>query len=160
MRNRRIVGIVLALAVAGLTVAATAAAHQQNPARRRQEGSRRRRVPRRVGVVLRLHRWIRPTAEYLGEAFGIYSNLLVRTLVGYNHVAGAAGNKIVPDLATNTGVVSNGGKTYTFQLKPGVKFGPPLNRAITSKDVLYAFQSSARRRWARSTPSTTTTSRA
>ncbi len=47
---------------------------------------------------------------------------------------------IVPDLATNTGVVSNGGKTYTFKLKPGVKFGPPLNRAITSKDVLYAFQ--------------------
>ncbi len=81
-----------------------------------------------------------PTAEYLGEAFGIYSNLLVRTLVGYNHVAGAAGNKVVPDLATNTGVVSNGGKTYTFKLKPGVKFGPPLNRAITSKDVLYAFQ--------------------
>ena len=41
-----------------------------------------------------------PTGEYLGEAFGIYSNLLVRTLVGYNHVAGAPGNVVVPDLAT------------------------------------------------------------
>jgi len=81
-----------------------------------------------------------PTGEYLGEAFGIYSNLLVRTLVGYNHVAGAPGNVIVPDLATNTGVITNGGKTYTFKLKDGIKFGPPLNRAITSKDILFAFQ--------------------
>ena len=81
-----------------------------------------------------------PTGEYLAQAFGIYSSLIVRTLVGYNHVAGAPGNVIVPDLATNTGTVSNGGKTYTFKLKPGVKFGPPLNRAITSKDILYAFQ--------------------
>ena len=34
---------------------------------------------------------IRP-ASTSATAFGIYSNLLVRTLVGYNHVAGAAGN--------------------------------------------------------------------
>ncbi len=141
MRNRRIVGFVLALAVAGLTVAATAAAHQQNSSTPKAHKAA-------AGGVFRVE-WessfdftggFDPTAEYLAEAFGIYSNLLVRTLVGYNHVAGAAGNKIVPDLATNTGVVSNGGKTYTFKLKPGVKFGPPLNRAITSKDVLYAFQ--------------------
>ena len=41
-----------------------------------------------------------PTGEYLANAFAIYSSLLVRTLVGYNHVAGAAGNKLVPDIAT------------------------------------------------------------
>ena len=41
-----------------------------------------------------------PTGEYLGNAFGIYSSLLLRTLVGYNHVEGAAGNELVPDLAT------------------------------------------------------------
>ena len=29
-----------------------------------------------------------PTGEYLGDWFGIASNLLIRTLVGYNHVAG------------------------------------------------------------------------
>ena len=37
-----------------------------------------------------------PTGEYLGAAIGIYSNLLVRTLVGYNHVAGAPGNVACP----------------------------------------------------------------
>jgi peptide/nickel transport system substrate-binding protein len=81
-----------------------------------------------------------PTGEYLGEAFGIYSDLLLRNLVGYNHVAGAPGNIIVPDMATNTGVLSNGNKTYTFHIKPGIKFGPPINRAITSKDFLEAFE--------------------
>ena len=47
---------------------------------------------------------------------------------------------LVPDLATDLGKVSNGGKTYTFTLKDGIKFGPPLNREITSKDVLWAFE--------------------
>ena len=64
----------------------------------------------------------------------------MRTLVGYNHVAGAAGNVVVPDLATNLGTVSKDGKTYTFHIKNGVKFGPPLNREITSKDILFAFE--------------------
>ena len=37
-----------------------------------------------------------PVGEYLGEAWGIMSNLLVRTLVGYRHVPGAAGNEVDP----------------------------------------------------------------
>jgi len=79
-----------------------------------------------------------PTGEYLGDAWGIYSNLLLRTLVGYNHVPGAAGNKVVPDLATALPKPTNGGKTYTFHLKSGIKFAPPVNREITSKDIAYA----------------------
>jgi peptide/nickel transport system substrate-binding protein len=81
-----------------------------------------------------------PTGEYLGEAFGVYSNLLIRTLVGYNHVAGAAGNELVPDLATDLPEPTDGGKTYTFKLRSGVEFGPPVNREVTSKDVLYALE--------------------
>jgi peptide/nickel transport system substrate-binding protein len=80
-----------------------------------------------------------PTGEYLGDAWGIYNNLLLRTLVGTNHVAGAAGNKLVPDLATSVPKPTNGGKTYTFKLK-SVKFGPPVNRTVTSKDFKYALQ--------------------
>jgi peptide/nickel transport system substrate-binding protein len=79
-----------------------------------------------------------PTGEYLGNAWALYSNLLVRTLVGYNHVSGAAGNKIVADLATSVPKPTNGGKTYTFHLKSGIKFAPPVNREITSKDIAYA----------------------
>ena len=73
-------------------------------------------------------------------SLAIYSNLLVRTLVGYNHVAGPAGNKLVPDIATSVPTPTDGGKTYTFHLKRGVRFGPPVDREVTSKDVLYAFE--------------------
>ena len=81
-----------------------------------------------------------PTGEYLGNAWALYSNLLLRTLVGYNHVAGAAGNVIVPDIATSVPKPTDGGLTYTFHLKSGIKFAPPVNRVITSKDVLYAME--------------------
>jgi len=79
-----------------------------------------------------------PTGEYLGDAWGIFSNLLTRSLMGTNHVAGAAGNKLVGDLASSV-KVSNGGKRYTFRLK-AVKFAPPVNRQVTSQDVKYALQ--------------------
>jgi peptide/nickel transport system substrate-binding protein len=81
-----------------------------------------------------------PTGEYLGDAFGIMDNLLVRTLVGYKHVVGPDGNTLVPDLATSVPKPTNGGKTYTFHLKSGIKFGPPVNREITSKDIAYALE--------------------
>jgi peptide/nickel transport system substrate-binding protein len=35
----------------------------------------------------------------------------------------------------DTGTVSEDGRTYTFTLKDGVKFGPPLSREITSRDL-------------------------
>ena len=41
-----------------------------------------------------------PTGEYLGNAWGLYSNLMLRALVGYKHLPGAAGNVTVGDLAT------------------------------------------------------------
>jgi peptide/nickel transport system substrate-binding protein len=79
-----------------------------------------------------------PTGEYLGDGFGILDNLLVRTLVGYEHQANAAGNKIVPDIASSVPTPTNGGKTYTFHLKSGIKFSPPVNRAVTSQDFVTA----------------------
>jgi peptide/nickel transport system substrate-binding protein len=81
-----------------------------------------------------------PTREYLGDAQGIESNMLIRTLAGYKHLPGAAGNEVIPDLATSLPKPTNGGKTWTFKLRSGVKFGPPVNREITSKDVAYAFE--------------------
>ena len=51
---------------------------------------------------------------------------------------------LVPDLATTMPKPTNGGKRYTFQLKNGIKFGPPVNREITSKDVKYAIERLAR----------------
>src|SRR5262249_27887412 len=75
-----------------------------------------------------------PVGEYLPGGRGVLSNLLVRTLVGSQHMPGAAGNKLVPDLATALPKPTKGGKTYPFPLKKGIKFSPPVNREVTSAD--------------------------
>lgn len=48
--------------------------------------------------------------------------------------------KVVPDLATDTGKVSDGGKTWTYTLKSGLKFsdGSP----VTSEDIKYGIERS------------------
>jgi len=51
--------------------------------------------------------------------------LLIMThdgLVGFAKQGGIAGTKIVPDLATSIPIPTNGGKTYVFQVRRGIKF--------------------------------------
>ena len=43
-------------------------------------------------------------------------------LVQFNRVGGSAGTKIVPDLATSLPQPTNGGKTYVFHIRKGIKF--------------------------------------
>jgi peptide/nickel transport system substrate-binding protein len=51
--------------------------------------------------------------------------LLINThdgLTQFAHVGGVAGTKIVPDLATSIPTPTNGGKTYVFHIRRGIKF--------------------------------------
>ncbi|HEY7144758.1 MAG TPA: ABC transporter substrate-binding protein [Streptosporangiaceae bacterium] len=81
-----------------------------------------------------------PTGEtQIGFAYSVYDATL-RTLVGFRHVNGPAGLQLQPDLATSVPVPTDGGLTYTFHLKPGLTYAPPVNRAVTSYDIAYAFQ--------------------
>jgi YVTN family beta-propeller protein len=43
-------------------------------------------------------------------------------LLGYGRSGGAAGYKVVPDLAVALPTVGDGGLTYTFQLRPGIRW--------------------------------------
>jgi peptide/nickel transport system substrate-binding protein len=43
-------------------------------------------------------------------------------LTAFQKVGGVAGTKIVPDLAVSLPTPTNGGKTYTFQIRKGIKF--------------------------------------
>ena len=45
-----------------------------------------------------------------------------------------------PDIASGPAQVSQDGKTVTVHMKSGIKFGPPVNREVTSKDVKYAIE--------------------
>ena len=46
----------------------------------------------------------------------------------------------VADLADGDPQISKDAKTVTVKLKKGVKFSPPVDREVTSKDVKYAFE--------------------
>jgi peptide/nickel transport system substrate-binding protein len=46
----------------------------------------------------------------------------------------------VPDLAAGPPQISPDAKTITVKLRSGVRFSPPVNREVTSKDVKYAFE--------------------
>ena len=48
----------------------------------------------------------------------------------------------VPDLAEAAPEIGADNKTITVKLRTGVKFAPPVNREVTSKDVKYAFERS------------------
>jgi peptide/nickel transport system substrate-binding protein len=54
-------------------------------------------------------------------------------LVAFRHVSGADGLTIVPDLATAIPEPSDGGRTYTFQLRRGIRFS--TGRPLTVTDV-------------------------
>ena len=59
-------------------------------------------------------------------------------LVAFNHTSGAASNKIVADLATDIPAPQDGGKTYVFTLRKGMKFS--TGKDITPDDVVATFQ--------------------
>ncbi|NKZ05504.1 ABC transporter substrate-binding protein [Actinomadura latina] len=81
-----------------------------------------------------------PQRNYVMFAMDFGTRLLYRTLTTYAAEPGQAGTKVVPDMATGTGTTSDNGKTWTFHLKPGLKFedGSP----ITSADVKYGVERS------------------
>lgn len=76
-----------------------------------------------------------PGDTYYGFAWN-FARLYARALTTFKPAPGQDGTTIVPDLAENLGKSSDGGKTWTYTLRQGVKFedGTP----ITSKDVKYA----------------------
>jgi peptide/nickel transport system substrate-binding protein len=47
---------------------------------------------------------------------------------------------IVPNLAAGPPQVSPDGKTLTVRIRRGVRFGPPVNREVTARDVEYAIE--------------------
>ncbi|MBT2226782.1 ABC transporter substrate-binding protein [Nonomuraea sp. NEAU-A123] len=59
-----------------------------------------------------------------------------RSLTMFKPVPGKAGTELVPDLAESLGQANDGGRTWTYRLRNGVKFqdGTP----VTSADVKYA----------------------
>jgi len=80
-----------------------------------------------------------PGNTYHAEIWNIL-RLYGRALVTYKSAPGAAGLQLVPDLATSLGEVSDNGLTWTYHLKPGIRY--ESGATVTSQDVKYAIERS------------------
>jgi oligopeptide transport system substrate-binding protein len=85
-----------------------------------------------------------PAIAWEVESWSI-ERLTYQTFLTYASEPGQAGTELVPDLATEVPTVANGGisadgKVYTFKLRHGVKFPPPVDRECVAKDFKYSFE--------------------
>ncbi|WP_329567776.1 ABC transporter substrate-binding protein [Kitasatospora sp. NBC_01266] len=69
-----------------------------------------------------------------------FSRLYARALTTFQPGPGSAGDKLVPDMASGLGQVSDNGLTWTYHIRPGQKYsdGTP----ITTQDIKYAVERS------------------
>lgn len=59
-------------------------------------------------------------------------------LLAFRHAGGPAGLTLVPDLATSLPVIGDGGRTYSFQLRTGIRYSN--GRLVRAKDFRYALE--------------------
>jgi ABC-type oligopeptide transport system substrate-binding subunit len=64
------------------------------------------------------------------------------TLLNYPDEAGPAGRHLVPDAARSLPTVSKDGRTYTFTIRPGMRFSPPSNQPVTAQTFKHAIERS------------------
>jgi ABC-type transport system substrate-binding protein len=100
-------------------------------------------VPQKGGTMTVTYQgepqYLDPAVDWEGNGWSI-EHCMYNTLLTYSSGSGSAGTKLVPDIASAMPTVTNGGKTYTFHIRPGIKFAPPVNREVTAADFKYSFE--------------------
>lgn len=76
-----------------------------------------------------------PQRNYFGDAIEFESRTLARTLTTFPAAEGAKSTEVVPDAATDTGTRSADAKTWTFTLKPDLKWQD--GKPVTCADFKY-----------------------
>ena len=88
-----------------------------------------------------------PQAEYsYPTALEIFRCCLLRTLMSYNGKPTTEGGaELRPDLAAEPPTVSTDGSTWTFRLKPGLRYAPPYGETeIVAADIVRALERTLR----------------
>jgi peptide/nickel transport system substrate-binding protein len=93
-----------------------------------------------IGMNSDFHEGADPAREYYTIGWEFLHCCLTRTLLSYNLKGpNEGGNTVVPDLASALPQSSTDGLTWTFTLRQGVKYAPPLqNVTVTSADFVRA----------------------
>ena len=83
-----------------------------------------------------------PQKEYYQVSWSYFRCCLLRTLLSSKQVPlEDGGGDIQPDLATDLPAVSDDGLTYTFTIKPGIMYAPPLQDVeVTAQDFVRALE--------------------
>jgi peptide/nickel transport system substrate-binding protein len=63
-------------------------------------------------------------------------------LLNYPDEPGAAGLRLIPEAARALPTVSADGRTYTFVIRPGMRFSPPSSQPVTAKTFKYTIERS------------------
>jgi peptide/nickel transport system substrate-binding protein len=81
-----------------------------------------------------------PQRNYFGDAIAFESRTVARTLTTFPAAEGAKSTVVVADVATDTGTRSADAKTWTFTLKPDVKWQD--GKPVTCQDFKYGISRS------------------
>src|SRR5262245_55328239 len=81
-----------------------------------------------------------PPAIYVANALETSTALFHRMLTNYIEDANGGTLQLVGDLATNAGETTDGGKTWTYHLRDGIKYDD--GTTVTSKDIAYGLSRS------------------
>jgi peptide/nickel transport system substrate-binding protein len=86
-----------------------------------------------------------PQKDYWYDSWELLRCCLLRTLLSYRGAPTAQGGAVLqPDLAASMPTVSGDGLIWTFHLKPGLHYAPPLQRvSITAQDIIRALEREA-----------------
>ena len=80
-----------------------------------------------IDYALSLYTYVSPLLRMTGDG-----------LTAFNQVSGLAGTQPVPDLATSLPAPTDGGRTYTFQLRPGIRYSN--GRPVQATDFRSTFE--------------------
>jgi YVTN family beta-propeller protein len=61
-------------------------------------------------------------------------------LLNHPDEPGPGGLRLVPDAARSLPTVSKDGRTYTFTIRPGMRFSPPSNQTVTAQTFKHAIE--------------------
>ncbi|MFE7468196.1 ABC transporter substrate-binding protein [Streptomyces sp. NPDC057499] len=143
MRQPSLISRRVAAATAVLVVAASAAACGPEDKKGGADGAGAAGKPAKGGTLTVLNS--KPQSDFdparlYTSGGGNVPSLVFRTLTTRNRADGAAGAKVVPDLATDLGRPSKNATVWTYTLKDGLKYedGTP----ITSADIKYGIERS------------------
>ena len=80
-----------------------------------------------IDSALSLYTYVRPFLRMTGDG-----------LTAFNQVSGLTGTQPVPDLATSLPTPTDGGRTYTFRLRPGIRYSN--GRPVQATDFRSTFE--------------------